>query len=128
MVQYRFSLKVQGGNNEDYSYFLDLNTNQENAPEQVFTPQIKENIRLNLQNQSLCAIKDNHLIQIINTWIQDIKEGYRDSSLTLNLPLLIEAGIDELNEQGNQELPTLVNPDLSDIEPMFGMLPPLNFY
>lgn len=128
MVQYKFSLKVKGGNNEEYSYFLDLNSNQENAPEQFFTPQVRENIRLNLQNQSLCAIKDNDLIQIVNTWIQDIKEGYRDSSLTLNLPLLIEAGIDELNEQGNQEPPTLLSPDLSDIEPMFGMLPPLNFY
>ncbi|WP_260446999.1 hypothetical protein [Nostoc sp. 2RC] len=96
-------------------------------PEQVFILSIREDIRLNLQNKSLCAIKDSHLNQIINTWIQDIKEGYRDSTLTLQLPLLIEAGIDQINEQGNQENPTIFNPDLSDIEPVFGMLPPLNF-
>ena len=126
MVKYRFSLKVKGDNNE-YSYILDLAPNQENMPEQVFSSETRENIRLNLQTQTLCAIKDSHLNQIINTWIQDIKEGYQDSSLTLQLPLLIEAGIDQLNEQGNQENPALVNPDLSDIEPVLGMLPPLNF-
>ncbi|WP_235623144.1 MULTISPECIES: hypothetical protein [unclassified Tolypothrix] len=96
-------------------------------PEHVFSSKTRENIRLDLQNKTLCAIKDFHLNQIINTWIQDIKEGYRDSSLTLQLPLLIESGIDQINEQGNQENPALVNPDLSDIEPIKGMLPPLNF-
>ncbi|WP_242035432.1 hypothetical protein [Trichormus variabilis] len=96
-------------------------------PQQVFSSQIREDIRLNLQNQTLCAIKDFHLNQIINTWIQDIKEGYRDSTLTLQLPLLIEAGIAQINEQGNQENPHVVNPDLSNIEPVWGMLPPLNF-
>ncbi|RUT02393.1 hypothetical protein DSM106972_058710 [Dulcicalothrix desertica PCC 7102] len=126
MVKYSFYLKVKVSGDE-HSYSLDLNSNQENAPEKVFTSEVRENIRLNLQNQSLCAIKDNHINQIVNTWIQDIKEGYRDSTLTLNLPLLIESGIEELNEQGNQEIPALVNPDLSDIEPTFGMLPPLIF-
>jgi hypothetical protein len=28
---------------------------------------------------------------------------------------------------GNQEIPKIIDPDLSDIEPEFGMLPPLNF-
>lgn len=126
MVKYSFYLKVKASN-DVHSYSLDLNQNQENVPEKVFTSQVRENIRLNLQNQSLCAIKDNHINQIVNTWIQDIKEGYRDSTLTLNLPLLIESGIEELNELVNQEIPALVNPDLSDIEPTFGMLPPLVF-
>ena len=126
MVKYKFSLKIKGDVNE-YSYVLDLNSNQEITPEKAFTPQIREDIRLNLQTQSLCAIKHSHLNQIIDTWIQDIKEGYRDSALTLQLPLLAESGIDELGEPGNQEIPPLVNPDLSGIEPMFGMLPPLNF-
>ncbi len=126
MVQYKFHLKVKGDNNQ-YCYFLDLTPNQENMPEQVFNSQIREDIRLKFQNQSLCAIKEVHINQIINTWIQDIQEGYRDSTITLQLPLLIEAGIDQINEQGNQENPSVINPDLSDIEPVFGMLPPLNF-
>ncbi|WP_152591959.1 hypothetical protein [Nostoc sphaeroides] len=126
MVKYTFSLRIKGSD-EQYIYSLDLNHTQENMPEQVFTPEIREHLRLSLQNKSLCAIKDNHLNQIIQTWIQDIKEGYRDSTLTLNLPLLIESNIDKLNEQGFQELPSVISPDLSNIEPQLGMLPPLNF-
>lgn len=125
MVKYKFSLKVKDSKDE-YPYDLDLTPNQENNPEQIFTPEKRENIRITLQNKSLCTIKDSHLNQIVNTWIQDIKEGYRESTLTLNLRLLIES-TENLNEPGNQENPTLVNPDLSDIEPQLGMLPPLNF-
>jgi len=126
MVKYTFSLRIKGSDDQ-YIYSLDLKHTQENMPEQVFTSEIREHLRLSLQNKSLCAIKDNHLNQIIQTWIQDIKEGYRDSTLTLNLPLLIESNIDKLNEQGFQELPSVISPDLSNIEPQLGMLPPLNF-
>lgn len=126
MVKYTFYLKIQNSN-ERYEYTLDLNPMQEDTPEQVFTPTIKENIRTTLQNLSLSAIKDHQLNNIIQTWIEDIKEGYRFSSLTLNLRLLIEENIDKLQETGNQETPKIINPDISDIEPQFGMLPPLNF-
>ncbi|BAY80455.1 hypothetical protein NIES25_69430 (plasmid) [Nostoc linckia NIES-25] len=126
MVKYTFWLTVKGSD-EQYMYSLDLNHSQENMPEKIFSSEIREHLRLSLQNKSLCAIKDNHLNQIIQTWIQDIKEGYRDSTLTLNLPLLIEVNIDKLNEQGFQELPFVISPDLSNIEPQLGMLPPLNF-
>jgi hypothetical protein len=80
-----------------------------------------------LQKLSLSAIKDHQLNNIIQTWIKDIREGYRFSSLTLNLRLLIEENIDQLQEMGNQEIPKIIDPDLSDLEPEFGMLPPLNF-
>ena len=126
MVKYSFSLKLKGTNDE-YSYALDLTAQQENFPEKVFTQEIRESLRNTLQNKSSCAIKDNHLNQIIQTWIQDIREGYRDSNLTLNLPLLIESNLEQLNEQGNQDIPTIISPNLSDIEPQIGMFPPLNF-
>jgi len=126
MLKYTFSLKVKGSDNE-YAYSLNLTPNQENMPEQIFTPEIRENIRTNLQEQSLCAIRNSHLNKIITTWIQDIKEGYRDSTLTMSLPLLVEANLEQLNEQGNQEIPMIISPDLADIEPQLGMLPPLSF-
>ena len=126
MVKYSFSLRVKGTNDE-YSYALDLTSHEENFPEQIFTQEIRENLRNTLQNKSLCAIKDNHLNQIIQTWIQDIREGYRNSNLIINLPLLIESNIEKLNEQGNQENPTIVSPNLSGIEPQIGMFPPLIF-
>jgi len=128
MIKYSFSLKIKGAINEKYTYDLDLSSQDENYPENFFTQEIRENLRTTLQNKSLCAIKDNHLNQIIQTWIQDIREGYRNSNLTLNLPLLIESNIEQLNEQGNQDIPTIINPNLSDIEPQMGMLPPLDFW
>lgn len=126
MVKYTFHLQAKDSA-ERYSYTLDLNPIQEDMPEQIFTPAIKEDIRTTLQNLSLSAIKDHQLNNIIQTWIEDIREGYRFSSLTLNLRLLIEENIDQLQEMGNQEIPKIIDPDLSDIEPEFGMLPPLNF-
>jgi hypothetical protein len=44
-------------------------------------------------------------------------------AITLDLPINLQA----LNEGGNQELPAIVEPDISEIEPKFGALPPLNF-
>ena len=124
MVIYKFFLKIKGTPNK-YNYDVNLTSNQENNPELFFTPQEKEKLRISLQEKSLCAIKEKHLNQILNTWIEDIKEGYRSSSITLDLPLLIESDIEQLNEQGYQELPSLISPEISAIEPSFGMLPPL---
>lgn len=124
MVLYKFNLTVKDVS-QSYTYGLDLNSHQEDHPQDIFTAEIKENLRTNLQNKSLCSIKDKHLNQIIATWIEDIKEGYRESKLTLDLPLLIESNLEKLQDSGNQDLPPLLSPEISDIEPQWGMLPPL---
>jgi len=126
MVKYTFSLKLKDSDNQ-YRYTLDLKATQEDRPEQIFTSEIRESMRKKLQEQSLCKINDTHLNKMIQTWIKDIQEGYRNSKITLDLPSKIEADIDKINEQGNQDIPTLVNPNLSEIEPHSGMLPPLIF-
>jgi hypothetical protein len=129
VIKYTISLKLKDSQNpnEVYLYTLSLNPKQENNPEQIFTSEIRESMRTNLQNQSSCKINDNHLNQIIKTWVQDIKEGYRASAITLDLPLLIESNLANLRETGNQEMPNPIPPDLGDIAPIWGMLPPLNF-
>ncbi len=129
VVKYTIALKVKGSQNpnEEYLYSLSLTSPQENNPELVFTPEFRESMRTNLQNQSQCKINDCHLNQIIQAWILDIKEGYRASAIALDLPLAIQSNIAELQETGNQELPGLIPPDLADIAPTWGMLPPLNF-
>ena len=126
MVKYTFILKSKGSNSE-VKYTLDLQPLQENNPDQFFNSEVREKIRADLQMQSSHRINDINLKQIINIWIQDIKEGYRDSTIFLNLPLLIESNIDKLDERGNQELPTLISPDMTDVEPQIGALPPLSF-
>jgi hypothetical protein len=126
MIKYTFFLKTKDSY-EEYQYVLNLNSQQENKPENVFTSEIRESMRNNLQKQSSCKISDSHLNQIIKTWLQDIKEGYRDSRMTLDLTLLIVENISSLQEQGYHEIPGLIPPNLSNIEPCFGMLPPLIF-
>ncbi|BAZ88995.1 hypothetical protein NIES932_04630 [Raphidiopsis curvata NIES-932] len=127
MVKYTFHLKPEGSPSESYGYSLDLNDMEEDAPEKVFTPLVREKIRKTLQDLSLSAIRDYQLNRIIQTWTQDIKQGYRFSSLSLNLRLLVDENIDQLEEDGNQEIPQMIAPDISDIQLQSGVLPPLNF-
>ncbi|MBE9017079.1 hypothetical protein IQ272_13220 [Chroococcidiopsidales cyanobacterium LEGE 13417] len=126
MAKYTLLLKIKDSQDE-YRYALDLNLAQENNPEQFFNLEIRESLRNNLQKQSFCKINDTYLNQAIANWVQDIKEGYRDSSITLDLPSLLATNLSNLQEIGKQEMPALIEPSISDIEPCGGMLPPLLF-
>ncbi len=79
-----------------------------------------------LEKKAMSTIKDHHLNLMINTWIEDIKEGYRETNLTLNLPPIGLEKLSQINDQGNQELPSLIHPNLSGFAPTLGMLPPLD--
>lgn len=124
MVKYTFNLKV---GKEKYEIAIDLQKNLEDRPERYFTPAECEKIREDLQRQSSCKINDSHLRRIVTSWIEDILEGYRHSELTLDLPLMSEANIENLRESGNQEIPSVIYPKISEVEPLAGALPPLNF-
>ena len=126
MIAYDFFLYLQGSN-IPYKYSLKFKPHEEDYPEQKFTPEIRESMRRDLQNQSSSKINDAHLNKMIETWIEDIKEGFRETTITMNLPSLLTDGLDRLQENGNQNLPAILPPDLAEIEPQFGCLPPLNF-
>ena len=126
MVKYSFTLVIKGSQDK-YGYTVDLNQSGENRPEGFFTQDVCQTMRMELQRQSLCRIDNNALNRIVKTWIQDIKEGYRSSSLTLELLPLSESNIEELSDCGNQEIPPIIYPDISQIEPVGGALPLLNF-
>jgi len=126
MVKYIFALKIKDSS-EKYEYLLDLQPSQENNPEKLLNSEIRQHIRDTLQRQSSCKIDDATLNRILKTWTQDIKEGYRDSSLTLDLPSVMDSQILLINESGNQQIPDLIPPDLSSVEPKIGALPPLIF-
>ncbi len=126
MTKYKLTLKLKDSEDE-HTYAIDLSAMQENNPEKIFEVENCEDIRNSLQKQSSCKITDTHLNQIIKHWIQDIKEGYRNSLIKLDLPSLLLANIANLRETGNQQIPALIEPDISEIEPCIGMLPPLIF-
>jgi hypothetical protein len=128
MVRYTFSLFVENSLTPPtgYQYALDLTQAQEDNPEGIFTSVCRKDLRSQLQKQSSCAIREPHLNQIIHAWLEDIREGFRETRLTLDLPPQDVENIGDLEDDGNQELPILLEPDLSEIEPIFGMLPPLD--
>jgi hypothetical protein len=124
MVVYTFKLNPKGDNNF-YPYARDLSPFEEDHPEQIFTSEVRKSLQQKLQKDCLCAIKENHLEQIIKIWIEDIKEGYRETYITLDLPSILHSNIEQVQEQGNQELPSLISPKLSEIEPNHVLLPPI---
>jgi hypothetical protein len=126
MIKYKFSMRLPGSN-EAYEYVLDLQQEEEDNPDIVFSAKRREQVRESLQRQSTCKIDDNALTRIVKIWKQDIAMGSRNSSITIDLPLLADSQIDDLREEGNQAIPALFKPDLSGIEPQFGALPPLIF-
>lgn len=126
-MKYSFELKLKAVSDMVSHYGIDLSSFQESYPESYFTEVVCQEIRSSLQKQTNCLINEFQLKQIITTWIDDIKEGYRQTMMTLDLPNIFEAKCALLQESGNQQLPELFTPDLSGIEPQFGCLPPLDF-
>jgi hypothetical protein len=127
MVKYTVRVKNKG-DNKTYSYSLELSQNQEDNPQLIFTKEITSSLQINLERQSSAKITEPQLQQIINAWFEDIREGYRDTQITLNLKSALEEKIILLEENGNQEIPDIIDFDLEDVEPVGGMLPPLDMF
>lgn len=124
MVKYILQLKVEE-NSKPYQYALDLKITQENSPESIFTEEIRHSMKNTLEKQSGCKINTGHLNQIINTWSQEIKQGFRTTTITLKLPLAIMENLNQLQETGYQNKPELKEPPWEEIKPTEGILPPL---
>jgi hypothetical protein len=128
MVKYSIEIKPQNNQPEKkLAYTLDLNFAQENNPEIIFTPEIRESMIRYLENKNGYKVSHKNLEYIINFWLADIRNGYRETSLSIRLPLLIDSQIYQVIESGYQEIPDLIEPDLSTIEPQGGAFPPLTF-
>lgn len=125
MITYTLILKLED-TQEIYRYNMKLTPQQEDDPKSIFDPQTSQSLRTELQRQTECKINDYHLNLIIHTWIEDIQEGYRDTSITLALPSLLVDKLEKLEDSGYQVPPKLVYPTLTDVEPQQGALPPLS--
>ena len=126
MVQYALILKLPETQKE-YRYTLDLTRAQENKPEQIFTEEIKERIKTFFEKQTQCEVNQVNLKKMINYWQEDIAEGYKTTVISLNLPSIFISSLKQLQDEGNQEIPPLIPPDLKEIEPQGGALPDLIF-
>ncbi|QHG21171.1 hypothetical protein [Nostoc sp. ATCC 53789] len=126
MARYHLLLELRDSH-ERLEYKINLTTAEENNPHLFFTHEAREQLRSQFQNQSQRRISDQNLNYILNSWIKDIKQGYRDTTISMTLPLLSGANIEDLSETGNHNFPPLFTPDLSGIEPQGGALPSLIF-
>lgn len=126
MVKYSLTLKNKNTNKE-HRYALELNKNDENMPENFFTSAVCDRLKIDLQKQSGCHLNHSNLSLIIATWIEDIKEGYRNSTIVLNLPFIKPEKLDNLQAPVNRKMPDLITPNLADIEPKLGAMPSLDF-
>ena len=128
MVKYCFELQLEGEErSESFDYVLELTAYQEDNIDTVFSADVKAAMLQNLQAQSSCKISSTKLGQMIGVWKDDIREGYRSTTMTLALTSLIGDQLTNLNDSGNQEKLSPLLPDLSSIEPMHGALPELIF-
>ena len=130
MVEYTLELKIS--NNADRvgnscNYVLNLSSQEEDYPEQKFTDDFCQEIRSVLQKKSSCKIDQTNLKKIVKLWLEDIKEGYRETTVNIDLPTFLGEDLESINESGNQQIPPLFTPSLSTIEPQIGELPKLNF-
>lgn len=126
MVQYALILKLPE-NQQEYRYTLDLTRTQENKPEQIFTEEIKERMKTFFEKQTQCEVNQVNLKKMITRWQEDIAEGYKTTQINLKLPSIFISSLKQLQDEGNQEVPPLLPPDLTDIEPKGGALPDLIF-
>lgn len=124
MVKYTIIIKEKE-DNKQYSYSLELNENQEDNPQVIFSPEITISMQKQLEAKSMATFTDYQLQQIINAWIEDIKEGYRNTIISLKLKSVLDEGLKLLTDIGNQDIPDLSEPDLENIEPIGGVLPPI---
>ena len=92
MVKYTLTI-INKEDNQNYSYSLQLNQNQEDNPELIFNQEIISSMKTQLENQSSAIINEYQLQQIINSWIEDIKEGYRLTPITIKLKSMLDEKI-----------------------------------
>ncbi len=124
MVQYTLTLKNQI-DNEKFTHILNLQKEQENRPDIFFTKEVCLEIQRELEIKSACKISDRQMKRIIQHWIQDIREGYRDSMITVEFSPFNEADLEDIHESGNRAVSAIIYPSLSDVAPQLGALPPL---
>ncbi|UJB68989.1 hypothetical protein HRE53_21575 [Acaryochloris sp. 'Moss Beach'] len=100
---------------------------QEDNVDTIFSPEIRLSMCDALQKKSSCKISNEHLNSMIQTWKKDIREGYRTTTMTIELPSLLADQLRNLKDNGNQEKPKILQPNISTVKPKFGALPPLEF-
>jgi hypothetical protein len=126
MLKIKYSLSLEIGSTT-IPYFTEL-TEEEECNPLPYLQKNRDDLRKLIQQKMGHHIQADYLDKkVIRFWASQIEEGHRTTGLTLDLPPFEEEDLENIQDNGYQELPALVPPDLQEIEPMIGALPSLDF-
>lgn len=114
---YKLFLTVNGSSLSPSDYAIDLTEEEESNPNNKLGEQ-RESIKNIFQQRTSRCLNDEHLELIIKAWLQDIKEGYRDTTLALDLPLLIEQEANNLEASNYPQIPVVFPPHSNENQPI----------
>lgn len=123
---YKLILRVGSSQSRSYTYTIHLTESEENIP----LPRLQneaQDIRLNLQRQGLQRLSTTDLQKLLKNWAEEIKLGYQNVNLTLELSPVEFDVLDQVHDTGCPPIPVFTEPSLEGIKPHLALLPPLQF-
>lgn len=137
-LKYELSLSIKGTSAPEYQCEMMLDEAEESNKAQLERrfQQEREKIRETLQRHVDRYVKpprgvgNDFLTDVLQAWMREIREGQFTTTITRDLPVMTNDEIDKLEDDGYRILPEdleFIPPDINDIEPTIGVLPPLNF-
>lgn len=138
-LKYELSLSIKGTSAPEYQCEMMLDEAEESNKAQLERrfQQEREKIRETLQRHVDRYVKpprgvgNDFLTDVLQAWMREIREGQFTTTITRDLPVMTNDEIDKLEDDGYRILPEdleFIPPDINDIEPTIGVLPPLNFW
>lgn len=138
-LKYELSLSIKGTSAPEYQCEMMLDEAEESNKAQLERrfQQEREKIRKTLQRHVDRYVKpprgvgNDFLTDVLQAWMREIREGQFTTTITRDLPVMTNDEIDKLEDDGYRILPEdleFIPPDINDIEPTIGVLPPLNFW
>lgn len=88
MSQYTLTIIIKNAGNKEISHSINLTGTNETYPEDYFLiPDNQTNLQNLIETKTARKIDEIKLKQIINTWLQDIREGLPQTTIRTELPV-----------------------------------------
>jgi len=93
MVDYILAVRIPNAGNKEITYKASLSSNYASYPEDYFRRnEHRQALQDFIQQQSARTLTKVDLDGIINQWIQDIRSGIPNTTVTLHLPAVTSSG------------------------------------
>ncbi|MFN6478275.1 hypothetical protein [Nostoc sp. DedQUE07] len=87
MPEYTLVIKIPFAGNREFLYGTILNGSHESYPEDYFrVKENRQNLSRAIETESSRKISTSQLDRIVSLWILDIKQGYRRTTVALDMP------------------------------------------